>query len=519
MRGIVPALNAFLVLLFAGPDARAEARPPVHAEQGSVGIGGNVTDSTIINGVPAEKVEELIRLRTKDLNDLTEAQRENNAQLKKALNLTEGQVKHALEIVGEADIPPERVEAELVEIAAKFKELQLAAGAQPGDNVKITAMKGDAQKAIQNGELGKADEILTAIEKMQDLEISRLALNAAQTTAQRGDVALTQLHYRDAAQRFAEAATKVPPGYEEERWRYLNKEADAFLKQGFEFGDNGAVLRAIERYRALVELRPQNAFPRDWARAHIGLGDALLVLGQRELGKGRLEEAVAAYREALQENTRRGAPFDWALTQNELGFALLRLGQRERETARLEEAAAAFRNTLEEWTRQRAPRKWAGAQKNLALALIALGRLEHRTAHIQEAVDILRDALQESTRAEAPFQWAFIQNTLGGALMSLGELEPGTTRLEEAVIAFREALHVQTRERLPVQWAMSTGAQGVALMLLAKRRGDVEMAKTATQQIEEAIMTFRDAGDANSVTFYEARLLHARAIVDQLAGR
>jgi len=114
-----------------------------------------VTNSTITIGVPAEKVEELIRLRTKDLklNDLTEAQRENNTQLKKALNLTQGQVKHALEIVGEANVSPERVEAKLVEIAEKFKELQLAADAQPGDDVKITAMKGDVQNAIQNGEL------------------------------------------------------------------------------------------------------------------------------------------------------------------------------------------------------------------------------------------------------------------------------------------------------------------------------------------------------------------------------
>lgn len=114
-----------------------------------------MTNSTITIGVPAEKVEELIRLRTKDLkfNDLTEAQRENNTQLKKALNLTQGQVKHALEIVGEANVSPERVEAKLVEIAEKFKELQLAADAQPGDDVKITAMKGDVQNAIQNGEL------------------------------------------------------------------------------------------------------------------------------------------------------------------------------------------------------------------------------------------------------------------------------------------------------------------------------------------------------------------------------
>jgi hypothetical protein len=45
MHGIGPALGVLLALAFAG--ARAEERPPVHAEDGSVAIGGNVTNSTI----------------------------------------------------------------------------------------------------------------------------------------------------------------------------------------------------------------------------------------------------------------------------------------------------------------------------------------------------------------------------------------------------------------------------------------------------------------------------------------
>jgi hypothetical protein len=90
-----------------------------------------------------------------------------------------------LEILGEADVPPERLAAKLVEIAEKFKELKTAAAAQPGDDAKITALKAEAQKAIQDGELGKADEFLAAIEKIQTEALDRLALNAAQTTAQR----------------------------------------------------------------------------------------------------------------------------------------------------------------------------------------------------------------------------------------------------------------------------------------------------------------------------------------------
>jgi tetratricopeptide (TPR) repeat protein len=352
MRGIVPALGVLFALAFAG--ARAEERPPIHAEEGSVAIGGNVSNSTI--GVPYEKLEEAVRSRTKDLKDLSDAEKETNALLKEKLDLNQRQVKSALEIVGEANVPPERLGAKLVEIAERFKDLQTAAAAQPGDDSKITALKAEAQKAIQDGQLGEADEILAAIEKIQTEALDRLALNAAQTTAQRGDVALTRLRYPDAAQRFAEAAAKVPQGHEDDRWKYLNEEADALYRQGDEFGDNAAAALAIERYRHLAELWPRNAFPLDWAMTQMNLGNALRTLGERESGTARLEEAVAAYREALQENTRARVPLEWAKTQGSIGTALARLGSRESGTARLEEAVAAFREALQEFTRARAAR-------------------------------------------------------------------------------------------------------------------------------------------------------------------
>ena len=44
------------------------------------------------------------------------------ALLKVNLDLTQGKVKTALEILGEKNVPPERLAAKLVEIAGKFKE-------------------------------------------------------------------------------------------------------------------------------------------------------------------------------------------------------------------------------------------------------------------------------------------------------------------------------------------------------------------------------------------------------------
>jgi len=46
-------------------------------------------------------------------------------------------------------------------------------------------LKVDVQKAIEAGELTKADELLASIENRQAAALNRLALNAADTSAQR----------------------------------------------------------------------------------------------------------------------------------------------------------------------------------------------------------------------------------------------------------------------------------------------------------------------------------------------
>src|SRR5215468_852175 len=155
----------------------------VRADTGSIAIGGSVTGSTVIIGIPQGKVDELVRDAKRPLEELTTQQRENIVLLKEKLDLNERQVRAALAIVGENDIPPERLAAKLVEIAERFKDLQSTASVQPDDNPKIAALKTDAQKAIDAGELAKADAFLADVETEQRRSLDRLAVNAAETSA------------------------------------------------------------------------------------------------------------------------------------------------------------------------------------------------------------------------------------------------------------------------------------------------------------------------------------------------
>jgi outer membrane PBP1 activator LpoA protein len=165
----------------------------VRADTGSIAIGGSVTGSTVIIGIPQEKVDELVRDAKRSLEELTSQQRENITLLKEKLDLNERQVRAALGILGENDIPAERLAGKLVEIAERFKALQETASAQPGDDPKIAALKSDAQKAIEAGELAKADALLAEIETEQRRALDRLTINLAGTSAQRGEIALARI--------------------------------------------------------------------------------------------------------------------------------------------------------------------------------------------------------------------------------------------------------------------------------------------------------------------------------------
>ena len=146
--------------------------------------------------------------------------------------------------------------------------------------------------------------------------------------------------------------------------------------------------------------------------------ESVFILGAKS---ERLEEALTAYHEALQEFTRTRVPLQWAGAQMNLGNALLVLGERESGTARLEEAVAAYREALQENTRAHTPLEWARTQMNLGSALLVLGERESGTARLEEAVAAYREALQENTRERMPLQWAMGTGNQGVALMLLAE--------------------------------------------------------------------------------------------------
>jgi hypothetical protein len=305
-------------------------------------------------GLSPEQVQELTRAAaagaTGPLTDTIVA-------LSKQLGVTESATKTLLRIVGEQDVPLDRLGETLAKVANDYQRLQAQAAALNPDNPTARGLVEQAKAEIAAGHFTKAHQLLgaatqaqiAAAQQARQLRVQAQAaeeaqlLGAAASTAVAGDLALTERDYLQAAERFNQAAALVPLGQNELQAEYRERQANAFSRQGYEKGDNAALGQAIAGYRDLLEERTRKRVPLDWARTQVNLGTALRNLGERESGTEKLEQAVAAYRAALEEMTRERVPLEWARTQNNLGGAFQSLGERERRKDLLTQAMQAVR--------------------------------------------------------------------------------------------------------------------------------------------------------------------------------
>ncbi len=311
-----------------------------------VAVGGSVSNSTINNTVNKQDPAVLAAM-TKIFADqmavTTEARAKAEAkaaEVAQKLGFTSTAVAEFFKILGEQNVPEEKIPVRLIEIATHFAQTRDELATLEPDDPHAAKLARSARAALDAGRLTEADGLLDQAkeaelaafrqahelkEKAQEAE-DRHARNAAKLLAGRGNIALTLLRYPDAAKQFKQAATLVPPSHPDETASYLHNEADALYRQGDERGDNAALKQSIETWHLVLERRTRDRLPLQWATTQNNLGVALRTLGERESGTARLEEAVAAYRAALEERTRDRVPLQWATTQNSLGVALQTLG-------------------------------------------------------------------------------------------------------------------------------------------------------------------------------------------------
>ena len=123
---------------------------------------------------------------------------------------------------------------------------------------------------------------------------------------------------------------------------------------------------SIKAYNLALQVFTREAFPEDWARTQMNLGNAYLqrIRGERA---ENLEEVLVAYDRALQIFTPEDFPERWASTQVNLGIAY-RTRIRGERAENLEEAIVAYDRALQIFTPEDFPEKWARTQMDLGNA-------------------------------------------------------------------------------------------------------------------------------------------------------
>src|SRR5262245_36359447 len=136
-------------------------------------VGGNITASnvSVVCGIPPDVLDALVKSRTVVLEELVTAHRETISLLKGNLDLNERQIRTALTVLGENNIPSELLAAKLVEIAKRFKDLQTTASTGPSDTPATILLKSRAQQAIEAGDLASADALLADVEGHQKRDL------------------------------------------------------------------------------------------------------------------------------------------------------------------------------------------------------------------------------------------------------------------------------------------------------------------------------------------------------------
>jgi hypothetical protein len=206
----------------------------------SIVIDAPVSNSTINNTINKQDPAVLAAMAKTFADQLaatTEAKAQADAkaaELATKLGFTSAAVVEFFKILGEQNVPEEKVPARLIEVATHFKQTRDELAALEPDDPHAAELSHSAKESLDNGRLTEADRLLDQAkeaelaafrqardlkEKAQEAE-DRHALNAAKLLAGRGNIALTQLRYSDAAKHFKQPATLVVPGHPDEMTGY-----------------------------------------------------------------------------------------------------------------------------------------------------------------------------------------------------------------------------------------------------------------------------------------------------------
>lgn len=430
--------------------------------------------------------------------------------------------------MGQASGKPDftRIEHDLLRKAGESRALRAQLVKPSGIDAELDRLRATAAAILAEGRFADADRTLAQAEQrnldgsvaLDKMSRERL-LAAAGGRAERGAVAMLRLHpqsYRNAADRFGEAALIANTAEAELGHAHSLRQADALARIGADFRDRAGFTASIAQLRAMLAKLDNFEQTVPWAEVQLRLARSLTGLWHLEGDAGPLREAAEIYRATLEDLRQVQAPSLWAGIQSRLGEVLARLGEAEDDADQLEESVAAFKAAVSGMKRAEMPREWTRLQFELGKAHVALGLRAHGAAALEAAVNCFKHVLDDWTREATPLDWAGVQDRIGAALTALAAHYREPVVLEEAISAFDAALEERRRETVPGLWAETMASRAMTRLQLASRLPDPALAEKAAGELMSAIETLCGIGRAADAKRLESKLVEAGTLIQQL---
>lgn len=314
-----------------------------------------------------------------------------------------------------------------------------------------------ATDAIEIGNFGEADDLLSAAEEIQQSERTLVQVRKqAEIRETRGDAALLGGDYLAANEHYLSASDYFAPFDDIETANKRHSYAKKLCQYGERY-DAGALENAIELIQKNLGVFTERDQPLEWALSQDELGIAYSHLGERDItptGIRLLRLSIEKAKLSLRVYKRDAHRVAWARVQNNIGVKLRMLGERsvgELAKSCLLDSISAFGSALEEYSRDNHPEEWGIATNNLGVSLRLMASLESgeaRTVLLHRSLNAHNAALL--VRPKGTYRWAITQKCLGMAKeMIAGKLSNRryADLLEESVEHLNEAASIFDPDR------------------------------------------------------------------------
>jgi tetratricopeptide (TPR) repeat protein len=381
------------------------------------GIDGNAHNNCIIIGWTATQVLELVAAVI--AGEAPDAS--NLEKLRKELAVAETALLRFLEILGEKQVPPDHLVAQLEDIAMRHLRLLTQVGELNTDNSEIKLLVEQARTAINLGEYDDAEQFLIQAEDMylamarsvqqSSVELQKTsdqyALDGARVRAQRAEMHFLELEYSRAAEIYVDAAEIVPHSHNKIRAKYVHRAGISALYAGEYLTASAHLDRAIK-----IKIDEFGDF-------HPELTPSLDALAQVYIRQERYDEAMPLLQRSWKILVSQYGPGDFRVGKvlNSLGILYHKAGEHEGAEWFYRSARYILLTTMGGVLRQGPTLEMAVVEENLAGLFRKQGRCDEAKKHYGYALAFKKKFLAPDSRSIA-FTLERIQedcNTPGGS--------------------------------------------------------------------------------------------------------